>query len=93
MVLLDASLSKEVIPRRSSEIFVASPNHSLKSSPVTPSPDLIEINQSPIMPEEVNVVTQPVQDEIHVRRYSVIGSGVPATAVPHQVWFMNMFPF
>ena len=92
MVSLDASISKEPISKRPAEIIASTPNHSLKSSPVTLSPDLLETNQSPVMPEEVNV-TQPVHDEIHLRRYSVIGSGMSTTnSIPQQVCNMYLHP-
>jgi len=82
LVSLDALPSKEPISRRSSEVMIASANHSLKSSPMTTSPDLRETNESPSLgPEEVNVTHQPPQDEINMRRFSVIATAVS----PHQV--------
>lgn len=68
---------KEPISRRSSEVMIAPTNHSVKSSPMTTSPDLRETNESPVLvPEEVNVTHQPPQEEVNTRRFSVIATAV-----------------
>lgn len=84
MISLESSVYKEPIPRRSSEVTAISPNPSSKGSPIAPSPDFLEHNQSPAVPDEFKTPqgTQMIQDEIHPpRRFSVIGTGVPS----HQV--------
>ncbi len=74
---LPQSKDKEPISRRSSEVMIAPTNHSLKSSPMTTSPDLRETNESPLLvPEEVNVTHQPPQEEVNTRRFSVIATAV-----------------
>lgn len=75
LVTIDMTVSKEPITRRSSEVLIAPTNHSIKSSPVTPSPELLETSESPSTPEEMHVI-QPVHEEINVRRFSVIATGV-----------------
>lgn len=85
VVSLDALPNKEPISRRSSEVMIAPTNHSLKNSSITPSPDLRDSNVSPIfVPEEVNITHQPPQDEINMRRFSVIATAVS----PHQVCYI-----
>ena len=60
-----------------------SPIHSLKSSPIAPSPDYSENNYSPLVPEEYNT-TQTTHDESPLRRFSVIGTGASTLPTQHQ---------